>query len=342
MKRKLMMLVAAIAVGTSAWAQDMQTATLQNAEGTQVFYGANALTEAAAAANHGDVIKLSAGSFLSPGTLSKAVKLYGAGSDKNDASKLTIINNDVTLAIDTVGLYVEGIYFSNYKINLGANLSGANFVKCRMYHFNEVGAGTYTINSLSFIQCRVADYIYSDKSESFYMKNCVVNRITAYKSEVSYAANLYIENSIILGGLISNNINGTMKNSIYYDNNALVTLSSYMAYFNCLSTYDTDKYTAQFPSEGVVSGCWRVVGISNLWASDTSTAYSDTATYELTEEAKATYIGTDGTEIGIYGGETPYNLTPTIPYIISKDIPSKSTDGKLKVNIKVAVPTGNL
>ena len=54
------------------------------------------------------------------------------------------------------------------------------------------------------------------------------------------------------------------------------------------------------------------------------------------QKQPGTYIGTDGTPVGIYGGLYPFTKTPSNPQIISKEIDVKSTlDGKLKVSIKV-------
>lgn len=46
--------------------------------------------------------------------------------------------------------------------------------------------------------------------------------------------------------------------------------------------------------------------------------------------------GTDGTEVGIYGGSLPYDPTPTNPQITKFNVASKTTaDGKLSVDIEV-------
>ena len=46
--------------------------------------------------------------------------------------------------------------------------------------------------------------------------------------------------------------------------------------------------------------------------------------------------GTDGTEVGIYGGSLPYDPTPTNPQITKFNVAAKSTaDGKLSVDIEV-------
>lgn len=64
--------------------------------------------------------------------------------------------------------------------------------------------------------------------------------------------------------------------------------------------------------------------------------------YELIDEAKAAYIGTDGKEIGIYGGISPFSPILTIPRIVKKDIATETVDGRLKVNIKVETGDNSL
>lgn len=65
--------------------------------------------------------------------------------------------------------------------------------------------------------------------------------------------------------------------------------------------------------------------------------YGDSFTYELTDEALATYLGSDGTQVGIYGGNLPFDATPTNPQIKKCNVASRSTaDGKLSVEIEVS------
>ena len=58
---------------------------------------------------------------------------------------------------------------------------------------------------------------------------------------------------------------------------------------------------------------------------------------DLTDDAKATYLGSDGTPVGMYGGPLPFSLTPTYPQITKMNVASKTTaDGKLSVDIEVS------
>ena len=63
----------------------------------------------------------------------------------------------------------------------------------------------------------------------------------------------------------------------------------------------------------------------------------DDQQFELTDEAKTTFLGTDGTEVGMYGGVLPYNSTPSYPQITKVNVANKTTaDGKLSVEIEVS------
>ena len=58
--------------------------------------------------------------------------------------------------------------------------------------------------------------------------------------------------------------------------------------------------------------------------------------YTLTDEAASQYIGSDGTQVGIYGGELGFSEIPSTPQIVEADIPRQVDDnGQLHVRFKV-------
>ena len=62
----------------------------------------------------------------------------------------------------------------------------------------------------------------------------------------------------------------------------------------------------------------------------------DNSDYTLTDEAKSTYLGTDGTEVGIYGGIYPYSPVPTNLRVTRCNVASQSSpEGTLSVDIEV-------
>lgn len=60
-----------------------------------------------------------------------------------------------------------------------------------------------------------------------------------------------------------------------------------------------------------------------------------TETFELTETAAATYLGDDGTQVGIYGGTNPFNPTPSNPKVKKFTVNSTTVGDQLKVKINV-------
>lgn len=73
-----------------------------------------------------------------------------------------------------------------------------------------------------------------------------------------------------------------------------------------------------------------------MTADEITALFKSTSTYELTDEAAATYKGTDGTQLGIFGGSYPYTLTPSTPVVTKVVMPSTpDANGKLPFEITV-------
>ena len=80
---------------------------------------------------------------------------------------------------------------------------------------------------------------------------------------------------------------------------------------------------------------YTTTNLSDVFKTWTGT-YTDAENFELTDDAKIQYLGDDGREVGIYGGNLPFTPNPTNSKITKFNVASKSTaDGKLSVDIKV-------
>lgn len=305
-------------------AQSSLLATL-NHEGTiSTYYGASALQQAYNAATHGDVITLSSGSFL--GTdIKKAITLRGAGMQVDTVSHTepTVITNNFTIDIsDTLShrLTIEGIY-SNQTIKVGT-LKNAMFLKCRFDEFTYSSSSSSKMVDLNFIHCRIADYVIIINGSAAFT-NCVVNSITQYNnnngSPISLT-NCYTKSGPSLSS-------SEFKNCIIFGGSSGTSSSTY---YNNLYIH-TSNYSLRSPNN------------TNVEIQDTDQRiqfltgdYSDDKDYVLTDAVRALIKGTDGTEVGIYGGSLPYDPTPTNPQITKFNVAAKSTaDGKLSVDIEV-------
>lgn len=323
----LLSLLVLVLFGTRVMAQSSLLATL-NHEGTiTTFYGATALQKAHAAAENGDVITLSSGTFLSV-DITKAVTLRGAGMvlDAATQTEPTVLANDfkITIADDVTGrLTIEGVY-SNQRVSI-EKLKNAMFLKDRMRDIY-INGSDYG-KDLTFIHCRITENYNgnNNSNNSATFQNCIVSglggnnyilhnciiRGNSYSSNISLCDNSEYKNCIIANGLS----NYAPTTSTYYNNLFIGAGANELASIpnstNVIVNRDDDK-------------------IKNL------ITYSDDNDYKLTDEAKAIMKGTDGTEVGIYGGSLPYDPTPTNPQISKFNVAAKTTaDGKLSVDIEV-------
>lgn len=322
MKKFIVLFVALVAMfATTAKAQSSLLATL-NHEGTiSTFYGTNALQQAHAAAADGDVITLSSGTFQSV-NITKAVTLRGAGMvlDAATETEPTVLANEFSINIPdetTQRLTIEGIY-TNQKVNI-EKLKNAMFLKDR---FNIIFAGYRSgqmATDLTFIHCKIAKNYYGANTtyNSASFQNCIVSGIDGYN---------YIFNNCIIG------LGG---------NHYLCYTSEYK---NCVIKYpqSSSNSTTMYNNLYTGSHSLDIPNKTNVRVDEDSEViknilvYSDDNDFKLTEEAKALIKGTDGTEVGIYGGNLPFDPTPTNPQISKFNVAAKTTaDGKLSVDIEV-------
>ena len=324
MKKFIVLFVAVMAMfATTAKAQSSLLATL-NHEGTiSTFYGTYALIQAHAAAADGDVITLSSGTFQSV-NITKAVTLRGAGMvlDAATQTEPTVLANEFSINIPdetTQRLTIEGIY-TNQTVTI-KKLKNAMFLKDRIRYFYITGEGYG--KDLTFIHCRITEK-YSgnnDSNNSAVFQNCLVRNM--------YGKNYIFNNCLFLAR--TNDNNSHCENSEYRNCIILNSLSTYST-----STYYNNLYCLFGGYSFNVTNNTNVKVAKDNEAIKNLFGYSDDNEYKLTEAAKALIKGSDGTEVGIYGGSLPYDPTPTNPQISKFNVAAKTTaDGKLSVDIEV-------
>ena len=328
----------------TVFAQSSMLATLSHDGEITVFYGANALKEAHAAATHGDAITLSSGSFNAV-DITKAITLRGAGMDVDTLKNTypTIINGDFSIIIgDSVNekLTIEGIY-NNFTITISKGLSNATFMKSRLYgvSFRTLKNGAIHCNN-RFIHCKVVDYLHLFSSIDFTFVNSYISDCPNYDCNSAFA------NCIILRGLPAFT-NSTFYNCIFIGNpdattsNSSNVLDKTCQAYNCIATNvltdsddpsDRNYVFKHMTNPSNVAICL----MKSVFKTFTYNNYTDNETFELLDEIKSKYKGTDGTQIGLHGGALPFSSRTTNPQITKCNVASHSTaDGKLCVEIEV-------
>lgn len=328
-------------------AQSSLIATLSHENDVKVFYGASALKEAHAAAVGGDIITLSSGMFNAV-NITKAITLRGAGMAVDTVNNVmpTILSGDFTISeSDSIhNLTMEGLYH-NGTMRYYRTISKAQFIKCRFKMISSNSSTVYgdLFSNCSFLNCRIIGS-FSCKGHENMFCNCILERILFYE----YASFVYgsglLYNCVINLNTIDPKEMCTSKSSfenciLIYDvitSGANTILVSGTSAYNCLVVGTTNDIFANVPNNTnkVVS---LYSDVFKTYKTMQSIANNDDETFELTEEAKAKYLGLDGTQVGIYGGAIPYNTTPAIPKITKCNVAAKSTvDGKLSVDVEVS------
>lgn len=314
---------------------DVQMATLQHGNKTTVFYGVDAFVKAYnSAADSADVIILSSGNFNIPARINKSISVYGAGceNDTITGTKRTEMQELSLQHADSVddygevvkggkpvnGSYFEGIFFntslsnSYFGIldNSGVPVKNITIRKCKFNNDFKISSNTENIN---IIQCVINNYLSlpGDKLiKNLNISNCYIRTMSC--SSIS-SSTISIRNSIIRG-LYS--FNYLISNSILYGSIGSGATSKNNIFIGVSSTGTNNSNDEN----------WTGINEVGVWA--------DTGYFELKYPKK--YIGTDGTQVGIYGGEYPWNIIPSTPRLLESDIDTKtSAEGILKVSIKV-------
>ena len=328
MKRIFISLLTVIACSMAAMAQDSRVATLQHGTNIKAYYGPDALVEAHKGAVDGDIITLSAGEF-NAGEISKAITIRGEGMDKTEIADYNpttfIIPGGTSYPLSLEGLTVRPT--SGYAPSIKGT-TGAETVlisKCRFY-------ANYYSTELSISKCNAV----------------IIQSIIDhgdYAIDASENANVTCINSILVGGLSYSSTGKYDLQNCFIEGKLDVAYSSIK---NCIisevctvnETNTTSHCLVKEGSEGFADS-WYIKAVApdpGPWDEPDAVVLWDnlfTGNYHLTDEASQTYIGTNGTEVGVYGGTYPYEKTPDYPVVKSLDVIGSHKDGKLNVQINV-------
>ena len=351
MKKTILSLIVAVVGTLSCFAQDNVIATLNHGSSLTTYTGEDALAQAYESAVDGDVITLSPGVFVGI-DMKKTITVRGAGFKPmaSNGYVSTQITGSMKIEIPSDGtstFQMEGIDFL-HNLNICSDKKLPVILSKSKFRGEVNGHGI----NMKATHC-VFNYLSADKYGSY-------NGSTIYRSTYLTCQNCVIANAHSSGLDDSkvNKINATncvlnCYNSLPYSTliNCVVisqTENSYHNYFldescsahNCIGISSNGYGAGLFskivdPTNIMVDGQGETA-YANVFKTlkdvRTSSLYE---TFELTDVAKTTYLGEDGTQVGIYGGTAPFTLEPTNPQVTKFVVSSTTEGGQLIVKINV-------
>jgi len=316
----------AMMVAATSFAQETVVASLSHEGETTMFYGLTALVKAAEKAQSGDIISLSRGIFNAT-TIKAAITLRGAGIDSDDP---TYLNGTLGIEIpeeDANHFTMEGIICNN-EMYMRGTFSTPQIVKCKLSSGFTTKTATDNINIL-VVNSKVIGHF-------SVVGVCRASLINSYVDGVStsYDAHVMGLNCVLFKNAMSSLHNSVWKNCIFAtSNHSDAALPTDCECTNCVGVdYNNDP----FRDLKIKPGCSNATYTEAF--KDFTGTYTDELTFELSDAAKANenFKGTDGTEVGLYGGPQPFNLILSYPLISKMEVGEKTDDkGQLEVTIGV-------
>ena len=324
MKKQLIMMACILMASIAAFAGTNSKILLQHEGGVKV-YDSNQMTQALADAVKGDTLFLSEGTFAGF-DLTKEVMIRGCGTT-------TIITGAVKIAVAGNPTFSAPL-LDALKIDNSLTVSQP----CNKLHIRKC----WITGNISF----------SAKSEDVLIDRCSNNNSNINKFTISSnIVSMTVMNSII-AYLYSNGVTGNVVTFINCNIRSRYSDIAEQTFINCIFGYGGYTTTSSSSSTKLTNctllNCLYNTCIynnfnSNVGNSILQSCYGvDNGTSLLTDLSKDVllangYLGNDGTIVGMYGGNTPYdlNMSPAAPKVTESSVKLDLENKKLNVSLKV-------
>ena len=321
----LAMLLGVGGVMNNLWAQ---TTVLQHEGERSVFYGSDSFINAYNAAIDGDVITLSEGSF-NPCVIGKSITIHGAGArqDSVAGSFATRFTNHVYIGSNPI---IEGVSFGVVWLQ---DQSRPQFLKCNFVLVQPGNNYNTHCQTVCFTNCYILNLrLICNPNTTFasYIDNCHLVNCVVWNFLNFYGQDNIASNSIIR--MTDNMSNFTSYNSIIIRDDGCKPTNT-CTFYNCIGVkngwpdlvfeYSLNSMVVEYDSITDVFPAFVGEDILN-------------EPFILNEGIAVSFLGTEGTEVGIHGGYYPYSSRPGYMRVRHCTVADRTTDdGHLSVDIEV-------
>jgi hypothetical protein len=333
--KKTILILATAALGLNVNAQKV---ALHSGGNVSIFNGTTALVDAYNQSVNGDTIYLPGGGFTAPTTINKKLTIYGAGHyvDSTQATGKTFWNGALNFGVDADQFTIEGVEITSHvTFPYNGVVNNVTIARCKINGGISI-TGTFATpsNNLLLYNNVITQNIDFENAQNALVVNNIIGQAVRYSKGNSFLNNVFIARD---PGGYYRHFDACDNNMIY---NNVFYLEAHYGESGNNNDFRNNLYTTATPGLGTNPtsiGNYFSVSETAIFVNVSSSTFSYTANYHL--QSPATYLGTDGSEIGIYGGiYNPYKegAVPSNPHIQFQNIAPSTTNGLLNVQIKAA------
>lgn len=333
MKKSILLIMALLICLPTVILANLGKILVENPNGTTSLH----LTFAAAvsAAQHGASIYLPAGNWNENVTISKRLNIYGVGHYPNSSPVVpgTSQISSITFTNNTDSTTMQGLIISSY-LNLG-NGSGVTIRNHYYLRCNFIGgvnlavSGSVDISNHVIKECIISSLIATNTTipNNIIFTNCHLGIVGGLRGQNIYFTNcIFGNNNIFQNG---NSRNLLIENSIF-----MRTSADHFTYLessiinNCIFFSSSVNWGSNAGEDNILTQ-----NCAGTFENGNCTGFSYTANYHLKSGSPGENAGTDGTDIGVYGGSAPFKDggLPVIPNIKQFSVSKNPVDGKIQV-----------
>ena len=327
--KKLAFLLIVLLFSLSATSQ--KKVAIKNGNRDLVFSSSIPLEEAFSAAIPGDTIYIPGGIFVLNSPITKRIVMFGVGhyADSTAATLVTSIGSELTFSGESDNSYIEGIEVGS--INIESTADSLYFRKCSLGNINFINDNQPNTQSENnkFIQNLIRGRILQEDSYHNFFSN---NFITQDVQNGTY--NVFLNNIFTSYNIIRDADNSTFANNIFAYPVPIVEF----IVLNSENTTFTKNLIDRYFTNGVnfFDNNYFEHDPYSIFTNAPNWSFSYSYNYHIPN--RPSYLGTDGTQIGIYGGLFSFKegAVPQIPHFQSINIaPATNQNGLLNLKIKV-------
>ena len=202
------------------------------------------------------------------------------------------------------GIHIEGVKINGY-MGLNSQLKNVTIQRCFIIENVEFNHNT---ENVTFRQCYMRSHILGQRyhANGLLISNCYVNLTINNFSVNSF---VHIDHSY-MGSMYSKSDREFAQflwtNSIINSSSGNVPSGKAAIQKNCIFLANN------YYEDNNVENCYLLSSVADIFADSENADYSPTRTFELKDPT--TYVGTDGTPIGLSGG-AGWNKVPSNPYV---------------------------